>query len=242
MKKFVLYGSDFFLLTGGGQMKILVVDDDVHILQLVNIYLTREGYQVLLAENAKQALALLEGNLPDLAVVDVMMPGMDGFTLTEYLTQDYDIPVLLLTAKGELEDKERGFLAGSDDYVVKPFEPKELLFRIAAILRRFDKKNQVTIQVGKLVIDRRSFEVVIGENTLILPLKEFELLALLASRPHQVFTRSYIMEQVWGYDYDGDEQTLNTHVKRIRERLNRYDTAVEITTVRGVGYKLEETT
>jgi len=242
MKKFVLYGSDFFLLTGGGQMKILVVDDDVHILQLVNIYLTREGYQVLLAENAKQALALLEGNLPDLAVVDVMMPGMDGFTLTEYLTQDYDIPVLLLTAKGELEDKERGFLAGSDDYVVKPFEPKELLFRITAILRRFDKKNQVTIQVGKLVIDRRSFEVVIGENTLILPLKEFELLALLASRPHQVFTRSYIMEQVWGYDYDGDEQTLNTHVKRIRERLNRYDTAVEITTVRGVGYKLEETT
>lgn len=122
-------------------MKILVVDDDVHILQLVNIYLTKEGYQVLLAENAKQALALLEGNLPDLAVVDVMMPGMDGFTLTESLTQDYDIPVLLLTAKGELEDKERGFLAGSDDYVVKPFEPKELLFRIAAILRRLDKKK-----------------------------------------------------------------------------------------------------
>ncbi len=223
-------------------MKILVVDDDAHILQLVTIYLTREGYQILCAENAQQALALLEGNLPDLAVVDVMMPGMDGFTLTETLTQDYDIPVLLLTAKGELEDKERGFLAGSDDYVVKPFEPKELLFRIAAILRRLDKKNQVTFQVGKLVIDRRSFEVVIGEDTLILPLKEFELLALLASRPHQVFTRSYIMEQVWGYDYEGDEQTLNTHVKRIRERLNRYDTAVEITTVRGVGYKLEETT
>lgn len=223
-------------------MQILVVDDDAHILQLVTIYLTREGYQVLCAENAQQALALLEGNLPDLAVVDVMMLVMDGFTLTETLTQDYDIPVLLLTAKGELEDKERGFLAGSDDYVVKPFEPKELLFRIAAILRRLDKKNQVTFQVGKLVIDRRSFEVVIGEDTLILPLKEFELLALLASRPHQVFTRSYIMEQVWGYDYEGDEQTLNTHVKRIRERLNRYDTAVEITTVRGVGYKLEETT
>ncbi|MCE4046582.1 response regulator transcription factor [Lysinibacillus fusiformis] len=222
-------------------MKILVVDDDVHILQLVNIYLTKEGYQVLRAENAQQALALLNGNLPDLAVVDVMMPGMDGFTLTETLTQDYDIPVLLLTAKGELEDKERGFLAGSDDYVVKPFEPKELLFRIAAILRRLDKKNQITIQVGHLVIDRGSFEVIIGEETLILPLKEFELLALLASRPNQVFTRSYIMEQVWGYDYDGDEQTLNTHVKRVRERLNRFDTAVEIITVRGVGYKLEAT-
>ncbi|MFA1740253.1 response regulator transcription factor [Lysinibacillus fusiformis] len=222
-------------------MRILVVDDDVHILQLVNIYLTREGFQVLRAENAQQALALLNRNLPDLAVVDVMMPGMDGFTLTETLTQDYDIPVLLLTAKGELEDKERGFLAGSDDYVVKPFEPKELLFRIAAILRRLDKKNQITIQVGQLVIDRRSFEVIIGEETLILPLKEFELLALLASRPNQVFTRSFIMEQVWGYDYNGDEQTLNTHVKRVRERLNRFDTAVEIITVRGVGYKLEAT-
>lgn len=222
-------------------MKILVVDDDVHILQLVNIYLTREGYQVMQAENGEQALQLLEGNLPDLAVVDVMMPGMDGFALTETLSQDYDIPVLLLTAKGELEDKERGFLAGSDDYVVKPFEPKELLFRIAAILRRLDKINQVTMQVGKLTIDRRSFEVMIGENTLILPLKEFELLALLASRPNQVFTRGVIMEQVWGYDYDGDEQTLNTHVKRVRERLNRYDTGVEITTVRGVGYKLEVT-
>ncbi|MGE7691764.1 response regulator transcription factor [Lysinibacillus sp. NPDC097214] len=220
-------------------MKILVVDDDVHILQLVNIYLTREGYQVIQAENGQQALKLLEGNLPDLAIVDVMMPGMDGFTLTKTLSQDYDIPVLLLTAKGELEDKERGFLAGSDDYVVKPFEPKELLFRIAAILRRLDKKNQVTIQVGRVVIDRRSFEVVIGEDTLVLPLKEFELLALLASRPNQVFTRSFIMEQVWGYDYDGDEQTLNTHVKRIRERLYRYETGVEITTVRGVGYKLE---
>lgn len=223
-------------------MKILIVDDDVHILQLVNIYLTREGYQVIQAENGQQALKLLEGNLPDLAVVDVMMPGMDGFTLTETLSQEYDIPVLLLTAKGELEDKERGFLAGSDDYVVKPFEPKELLFRIAAILRRFDKKNQVTIQVGRLVIDRRSFEVVIGEDTLVLPLKEFELLALLASRPNQVFTRSFIMEQVWGYDYDGDEQTLNTHVKRIRERLHRYRSGVEITTVRGVGYKLEVST
>lgn len=220
-------------------MKILVVDDDVHILQLVNIYLTREGYQVIQAENGEQALQLLEGDMPDLAVVDVMMPGMDGIALTETLSQDYDIPVLLLTAKGELEDKERGFLAGSDDYVVKPFEPRELLFRIAAILRRLDKTNQVTMQVGKLTIDRRSFEVMVGENTLVLPLKEFELLALLASRPNQVFTRAMIMEQVWGYDYDGDEQTLNTHVKRVRERLYRYDTGVEITTVRGVGYKLE---
>ena len=223
-------------------MKILVVDDDVHILQLVNIYLTQEGYQVIQAENGEEALRKLEKVIPDLAVVDVMMPGMDGFLLTEILSKDYDIPVLLLTAKGELEDKERGFSAGSDDYVVKPFEPKELLFRIAAILRRLDKTNDVIIQVGNLTIDRKSFEVMIGEDTLVLPLKEFELLALLASRPHQVFTRGLIMEQVWGYDYEGDAQTLNTHVKRIRERLHRYPTGVEITTIRGVGYKLEVTT
>ncbi|GLC90196.1 response regulator transcription factor [Lysinibacillus piscis] len=220
-------------------MKILVVDDDIHILKLVNIYLTKEGYQVLQAENGEQALQLLEGHTPDLAVVDVMMPGIDGYTLTEILSQDYKLPVILLTAKGELEDKERGFLAGSDDYIVKPFEPKELLFRIAAILRRLDKKNQVTLQVGRLVIDRLSFEVIIGQDTLLLPLKEFELLALLASRSNQVFTRGMIMEQIWGYDYEGDEQTLNTHIKRLRERLQSYETGAEITTVRGVGYKLE---
>ena len=218
--------------------KILAVDDEKDILVLIQNILRRDQHQVhTLSQVNTESLDVFSGY--DLILLDVMMPGMDGFALTETLSKDYDIPVLLLTAKGELEDKERGFLAGSDDYVVKPFEPKELLFRIAAILRRLDKTNQVTMQVGKLTIDRRSFEVMVGENTLVLPLKEFELLALLASRPNQVFTRAMIMEQVWGYDYDGDEQTLNTHVKRVRERLHRYETGVEITTVRGVGYKLE---
>lgn len=218
---------------------ILVVDDDVHILKLVNIHLSQAGYNVIQAENATQALAYMDSTLPDMAIVDVMMPGMNGFELTKILNADYDIPVLLLTAKGELEDKEKGFSAGSDDYVVKPFEPRELLFRVAAILRRFDKKNQITLQVGDMLIDRRSFEVTIGTHTLMLPLKEFELLALLASRPNQVFTRATIMEQVWGYDYEGDEQTLNTHIKRLRERLAQQTTTIAIKTVRGVGYKLE---
>ncbi|MFK2826212.1 response regulator transcription factor [Bacillus sp. B190/17] len=219
--------------------KILVVDDDQHILQLVSIHLTHAGYGVLKAENGIQALGILQNECPDLAIVDVMMPGMNGFELTKKIRDDWDIPVLLLTAKGELEDKEQGFLAGSDDYMVKPFEPKELLFRIAAILRRYDKPADSIFQVGSVTINRKSFEVTAGSSTLIMPLKEFEVLALLASKPNQVFQRAAIMERVWGYDYEGDEQTLNTHIKRIRERLAKVAGDVEIVTVRGIGYKLE---
>ncbi|CEG25332.1 response regulator transcription factor [Bacillus sp. B-jedd] len=219
--------------------RILVVDDDRNILDLVGIHVSRAGYQVLKAENGFRALEILESVLPDLAIVDVMMPGMDGFELTRKIREELDLPVLLLTAKGELEDKEQGFRAGSDDYLVKPFEPKELLFRIAAILRRYDKPADSILQVGSLTINLKSFEVTAGKSTLLMPLKEFELLTLLASKPNQVFQRSAIMEKIWGYDYEGDEQTLNTHIKRIRERLAKIADDVEIVTVRGVGYKLE---
>ncbi|MEK4027241.1 response regulator transcription factor [Pseudobacillus sp. FSL P4-0506] len=219
--------------------KILVVDDDKNILELVSIHLTYAGYQVMKAENGVQALGILKNEFPDLVVADVMMPGMDGFELTRKLREDQDVPVLLLTAKGELEDKEQGFLAGSDDYMVKPFEPKELLFRIAAILRRYDKPTDTILQVGSITINRKNFEVTAGANMLIMPLKEFEVLSLLASKPNQVFQRAAIMESVWGFDYEGDEQTLNTHIKRIRERLAKISKDVEIVTVRGIGYKLE---
>ncbi|WP_110931919.1 response regulator transcription factor [Paenibacillus bouchesdurhonensis] len=220
-------------------MKIIVIDDDKNILQLVSIHLTREGYQVLNANNASEALDMLENEVPDLAVVDVMMPGMDGIELTKILSKDYGIPVLLLTAKGELEDKTKGFLAGSEDYVVKPFEPKELLFRIAVILRRYEKEYQSVIQVGNVTISRQTYEVSTGERTLVMPLKEFELLALLASRPNHIMERSMIMEKIWGHDYEGDDYTLNTHIKRLRERLTQLGANVEISTTRGVGYRLE---
>lgn len=219
--------------------KVLIVDDDKNILDLVCINLAQAGYQVLKAENAVQALGVLKMEIPDLAVVDVMMPGMNGYELTKRIREQLDIPVLLLTAKGELEDKEKGFLSGSDDYMVKPFEPKELLFRIAAILRRYDKPSDAILRVGSITINRKSYEVSLGQSTLLMPLKEFEVLALLATRPNQVFERADIMEKIWGYDYDGDEQTLNTHIKRIRERLVKFATSVEIVTIRGVGYKLE---
>ena len=222
-------------------MKILVVDDDPNILELVNIHLSQAGYTVMKAENGMEALELLNEDLPDLAVVDVMMPGMDGYELTKRLRSETDIPVLLLTAKGELEDKEKGFLAGSDDYVVKPFEPKELLFRINAILRRYDKAVDIQIRVGPLQINRQSYEVLIGKKVLLLPLKEFELLSVLASKPNHVFERDLLIERVWGFDYEGDEQTLNVHIKRLRDKLEGLPESIRISTVRGVGYKLEVT-
>lgn len=220
-------------------LRILVVDDDPHILDLVSIQLTQAGYSVQKASNGFEALDMIEEEYPDLAVVDVMMPGMDGYTLTREIRSLTDIPVLLLTAKGELEDKEKGFLSGSDDYMVKPFEPKELQFRINAILRRYDKAVDALIQAGPLRISRQSYEVSVGNKTLLLPLKEFELLSVLASRPNTVFTREMLLERVWGYDYEGDEQTLNVHIKRVRERLEKLTDEVKIMTVRGVGYKLE---
>jgi two-component system, OmpR family, response regulator len=220
-------------------LKILVVDDDPNILELVSIQLTQAGYSVQKASNGFEALEIIGEDYPDLAVVDVMMPGMDGYTLTKKIRTETDIPVLLLTAKGELEDKEKGFLAGSDDYVVKPFEPKELQFRINAILRRYDKAVDVFIQAGPLAINRQSYEVSVANKVLLLPLKEFELLSVLASRPNTVFTREILLERVWGYDYEGDDQTLNVHIKRVRGQLEKLTKEVRIATVRGVGYKLE---
>ncbi|MBU5347263.1 response regulator transcription factor [Paenibacillus lautus] len=220
-------------------MKILVVDDDYDILQLVTIHLTREGYTVLQAHNGKHALELLEESEVNLAIVDVMMPGMDGFSLTRILTKELDIPVILLTAKGQLSDKEQGFKSGSEDYLVKPFEPKELLFRVAVVLRRYGRAMESVLKVGNVKINRNDFEVIIKDETILFPLKEFELLSMLAVRANKVTPRSVLIEQAWGEDYQGNEMTLNTHMNRIRDRLKRYNASIEIQTVRGIGYKLE---
>lgn len=219
-------------------MKILVVDDDRDILRLVSIHLQKEGYRVVQAESAEEALAILEHEAVDLVIADVMMPNMNGFELTEILTNDLDIPVILLTAKGQLADKEQGFLAGSDDYIVKPFEPRELLFRVAVIARRLHKTQQRIIRVGNVRMDREHYELTIGEKTVILPMKEFELLAQLAQRAGSVTPRSLLIEEIWGEEADS-ELTLNTHMNRVRDRLKKYGATLEIQTVRGIGYKLE---
>lgn len=219
-------------------LNILVVDDDKQILDLVEFHLKQEGYSVIKAYNGVEALDTILDELPDLAVVDVMMPEMDGYTLTKELRK-MEIPVLLLTAKGELADKEKGFLAGSDDYLVKPFEPRELLFRIQAILRRYDKSVDPMLTIGSLTINQQSYEVTAGNKTLLFPLKEFELLSVLASRMNHVFTREFLIDRVWGMDYEGDDQTLNVHIKRLREKFRTIAPDIKITTIRGVGYKLE---
>jgi DNA-binding response OmpR family regulator len=187
-----------------------------------------------------EALEILKKQACNLAVVDVMMPYMDGYALTKEIRTQYDIPVILLTAKSEIEDKERGFQAGTDDYLVKPFEPKELIFRIKALLRRYDhQQDESMLRIGGTTINKKSYEVQIGKRTLLLPLKEFELLYYLVSNPKQVFSREHLIEQIWGLDYEGDARTVDVHIKRLRERFSNVTEDFQIKTVRGVGYFLE---
>lgn len=175
---------------------ILLVVDDPHILTLMSIHLTKAGYRVEKAPDARSTLNLIPRVWPNVVFVDIMIPGMDGFALTKKIRDKFDLPVIVVTAKGQLEDKEKGFLAGSDDYVVKPFEPQELLFRIGAVLRRNAQPNEMRMQVvGSLVIDRKRLDISNGDETKWLPLKEFELLALLASNPGVVFQRSTLMDR-----------------------------------------------
>ncbi|MBA9083675.1 DNA-binding response OmpR family regulator [Fontibacillus solani] len=221
---------------------ILIADDDEHIRKLLSHYLQAEGYHVIEAADGIEASACLSDRQINLAVVDVMMPGKDGFQLCEEIRQFYDFPVILLTAKDQLADKEKGYLVGTDDYVTKPFEPKELLFRIKALLRRFQMVNAQTITLGNTVINRKSFEISCRGQQIMLPLKEFELLFQLASYPNRIFTREELIEHIWGYDFDGDERTVDVHIKRLRARFSdNSNNDFIITTVRGVGYKLEVT-
>lgn len=222
-------------------MRILVVDDELHIRQLIAIQLKQAGYEAVLAKDAQEALHYLEDEEVSAAIVDVMMPGMTGFELTRILSQELDIPVILVTAKGQLEDKEEGFLSGSEDYLVKPFEPKELLFRLNAILRRYGKAQRHKIQVANVTLDRSTYDVTINDETLIIPMKEFDILAVLANSSGQTVPRSVILRDVWGDDEGKHEFSLNTHITRLRERLNHYGAKIEIQTMRGIGYRLEVT-
>lgn len=222
-------------------IRILAVDDDLNMLHYVASELRLTGYQVIEATSGEQAFDLLNIKSVDIAIVDVMMPGIDGFELTKTLRSSFGIPVILLTARHHIEDKEKGFLAGSDDYLVKPFDAKELLFRVKAVLRRYDQTADSELRVGSLTIDFKSYELRSPNGKLILPLKEFEILSILLSRKEQVVTRETIIERVWGIDFSGDERTITVHIKRIRERLERFAPDLKIVTVRGVGYRIEVT-
>ncbi|MEK4029139.1 MULTISPECIES: response regulator transcription factor [Bacillaceae] len=219
---------------------ILIADDDINVLKLIDIHLRKEGYRVFQAKDGMEALQLFDKETCDLAVIDVMMPYMDGYELTKELRKQYNIPIILLTAKNQIEDKEQGFDSGTDDYLVKPFDPKELLFRIKALLRRYNpQQDEQLIRIGHTSINKKSYEVQIEGRTILLPLKEFELLFFLASNPLQVFSRDQLIEKIWGVDYEGDERTVDVHIKRLRERFSKLAADFQIKTVRGVGYLLE---
>src|SRR5690625_1821309 len=220
---------------------VLIVDDDSHIRELLRFFLQKEGYHPITAMDGKEALSLIERENIQLAIIDIMMPNMDGYQLCDHIRTYYDIPIMMLTAKGELSDKEKAYVVGTDDYVVKPFEPQEVIFRIKALLRRFHMINEEIIQIGNTTIDRKSYEVQSRGKTIILPLREFELLAQLASFPNRVFSREQLIDLVWGSDFTGNDRTIDVHIKRLRERFEHAKDDFKIKTVRGLGYKLIKT-
>lgn len=221
---------------------ILVVDDDPHIRELVSHLLKSEGFSIVEAANGHEALKVLETTRADLVVLDIMMPGMDGWELCKELSGNYEnMPVLMLTAKGETVHKVKGFELGTDDYLVKPFDPPELIVRVKALLKRYRISASQQIQIGSLRLNRKTYECYDGEEGITLPLKEFELLFLLASYPGKTFSRDQLIEQIWGFDYEGDERTVDVHIKRLRERFPPEDHAFQIRTIRGLGYRMEVT-
>ncbi len=218
---------------------VLVVDDDQHIRQLLGLYLEREGLTVLEAADGDEALALMAKESVQLVVLDLMMPGMDGWQLCKELRAGGDLPILMLTAKGESADKVRGFALGADDYLVKPFDPPEFVARVKALLRRYRIAVSQVVEIGAVHLDGLSHEARVGDRPLPLPRREFDLLFHLGAYAGRTLTRDQLIEQIWGYDFAGDERTVDVHVKRLRDRFPEEESRFRIRTIRGLGYRLE---
>ncbi|WP_338044764.1 response regulator transcription factor [Paenibacillus periandrae] len=219
---------------------ILIVDDDIHIRELIKVYLRQEGFDVVEAGHGKEALLEMEKTRIDLVILDIMMPEMDGWDLCVELRAAYpNLPLLMITAKGETGHKVKGFQLGTDDYLVKPFDPEELVVRVKALMKRYRIVASQKVQFGDIELNRQSYEIIINGVRTTLPLKEFELLFKLFSHPNQIFTRNQLIEQIWGMDYEGDDRTVDVHIKRIRERFPEAVDNFSIVTIRGLGYKLE---
>ncbi|MGO4180161.1 response regulator transcription factor [Paenibacillus sp. MCAF9] len=218
---------------------ILVADDDANIRELVCLFLRNDGFETAEAGDGKEALEVYAQVHIDLVVLDIMMPIMDGWTLCKELRRSNpDLPLLMLTARGETWEKVKGFQLGTDDYLTKPFDPLELTARVGALLKRYRIGSTQTIRLGSIILDRKTYKVMRGTESLALPLKEFELLYKLAGTPGQIYTREQLIDQIWGIDYAGDDRTIDVHVKRLRERFATA-TDFHIETVRGLGYRLE---
>jgi len=220
---------------------ILVADDDANIRELVCLFLRKDGFTTIEAKDGKEALTIYHATHIDLVVLDIMMPTMDGWTLCKELRRvNTELPLLMLTARGETWEKVKGFELGTDDYLTKPFDPLELTVRIKALLKRYKIGSTQTIRLGTITLDRQTYKVMRGAESISLPLKEFELLYKLAETPGQVYTREQLIDQVWGLDFTGDNRTIDVHIKRLRERFAT-STEFQIETVRGLGYRLEVT-
>ena len=224
-------------------VSVLVVEDDKNIQELLQMYLEKEGYAVTTANDGGQGLTKFRAIQPDLVLLDVMMPVMDGWAVCKTIRAESKTPVIMLTAKGETDDKVTGLKAGADDYITKPFEMKEVLARIEAVLRRTGgaaaevKARRLVFE--KLVIDMDAFELTVDGKKVDTPPKEMELLYYLASSPNRVYTRNQLLDEVWGFDYFGDSRTVDVHVKRLREKLEGVCENWSLKTVWGVGYKFE---
>jgi len=224
------------------KIKILVVDDDPRIAEIICLYLNKEGYETREVYSGKAAVAEFFNYSPHLVLLDLMLPELDGYQVCGEIRKTKKTPIIILTAKGETFDKVLGLELGADDYIVKPFEPKELVARVKAVLRRSENNDinaDKNIYFPFLTINPTTYTVECHEETLELPPKEFELLSFLARHPNQVFTRNKLLDKIWGYEFMGDTRTVDVHIKRIREKIERDGNEWCIKTVWGVGYKFE---
>ena len=222
--------------------KILVVDDDLNICELLRLYLTKEGYNVVIANDGVQAVTMFQDESPNLVLLDIMLPKLDGWQVCREIRKYSETPIIMLTAKGEVFDRVLGLELGADDYVVKPFDTKEIVARIKAVLRRSASSAAEEIKevhYDKLSINLTNYELKVAGVQIDTPPKEMELIFHLAKNPNRVFTRDQLLDEVWGYDYYGDSRTVDVHVKRLREKLEGASDKWELRTVWGVGYKFE---
>lgn len=223
--------------------KILIADDDKNICELLKMYLEKEDYEVVTAGNGEEAITKFDSENPDLILLDVMMPKLDGWQVCRELRKKSECPIIMITAKGETFDKVLGLELGADDYVVKPFEPKEIIARIKAVMRRTGKASSDTdkkeVSYDKLTVNMTKYELKVDGKVIDTPPKELELLFHLASNPNRVYTRDQLLDEVWGFEYYGDSRTVDVHIKRLREKLEGVSDKWSLKTVWGVGYKFE---
>lgn len=227
------------------KQKILIVDDDVNIAELISLYLTKECYDTRMVNDGEEALAIYEQYQPNLILLDLMLPGIDGYQVCREIRTKSNVPIIMLSAKGEIFDKVLGLELGADDYIMKPFDSKELVARVKAVLRRYQPVKQEApasdikcVEYPDLVINQTNYSVLYYGQPIDMPPKELELLYFLASSPNQVFTREQLLDHIWGYEYIGDTRTVDVHVKRLREKIKDHD-AWSLATVWGIGYKFE---